>query len=292
MSGQKSDNALIEFGVPQGSVLGPLLFLIYINDLNQAIKFSRVHHFADDTNLLLVDNSLKKVNKHINHDLKLFTTWLRANRISLNTSKTEILLFRPKSKRNITKHLNFRISGQYIPRKTQVKYLGLTINEHLDWNLYFSQLKKKLNHRIGLLAKIRHFTPKHLLKTLYFSLFNSNLIYGCQIWGQDQNEEFKKIEKLQEKAIMIISFSPLNATVEKQMYEMNILKLKDFIMFQNIFFVKDYLSENVPGSFNDKFHPSRLPLNHTTRSSSTYQLKVNNFKTERYGCKSRVNNAH
>ena len=117
VSGQKSDNALIEFGVPQGSVLGPLLFLIYINDLNQAIKFSRVHHFADDTNLLLVDNSLKKRSKHINHDLKLLTAWLRANRISLNTSKIKILLFRPKSKRNITKHLNLRISGQYIPGK-------------------------------------------------------------------------------------------------------------------------------------------------------------------------------
>ena len=109
MSGQKSDNALIEFGVPQGSVLGPLLFLIYINDLNQARKFSRVRHFADDTNLLLVDNSTNiKINKHTNHDLKLLTTWLRANRISLNTSKTKILLFRPKSKRN----LNFKISGQ------------------------------------------------------------------------------------------------------------------------------------------------------------------------------------
>ena len=140
MSGQKSDNALIEFGVPQRSVLlSTALSDIYIKDLNQAIKFSRAHHFVDDTNLLLVDNSLEEINKHINHDLKLLTTWLRASRISLNTSKTEMLLFRPKSKRNITKHLNFRISGQYIPRKTQVKYQGLPINGHLDWDIYFSQ---------------------------------------------------------------------------------------------------------------------------------------------------------
>ena len=180
MSGQKSDNVLIEFGVQQGSVLGPLLFLIHINDLNEAIKFSRVHHFPEDTNLLLVDNSLKKINKHISHNLNFLTAWLTANR-SLNTSKTEILLFRPKSKRNITKHLNVRISGQYIPQKTQVKYLCLTIiDEHLDWDLYFSQLKKKLNHGIGLLTKIKHLSPEHLLKTLDFSLFNSNLIHGCQ----------------------------------------------------------------------------------------------------------------
>ena len=163
------------------------------------------------------------------------------------------------------------------------------MNKYLDWDLYFSQLKKKLNRGTGLLSKIRHFTRKHLLKTLHFSLFNSNLIYGCQIWGQDQNEEFKKIEKLQEKAIRIINFIPLNPPVEKQIYEMNILKLKAFIMLQNILFVKDRLSENVAGSFNDKFHPSKVPLNHTTRSSSTYQLEVNNFKTERYGCKLIVN---
>ena len=202
VSGQISDNALIEFGVPQGSVLGPLLFLMHIN-----LKFSRVLHFADDTNLLPPDNSLKKINKHINHDLKVLTTWLRANRISLNTSKTKTSLFRPKSKRNITKHLNFRISGQYIPWKTQVKYLGPAINEHLDWDLYFSQLKKKINRWIGLLAKIRHFTPKYLLKTLYFSLYNSNLIYDYQMWGQDQNEQFKKIEKTSRKSNKYNTFS-------------------------------------------------------------------------------------
>ena len=102
----------------------------------------------------------------------------------------------------------------------------------------------------------------------------NHLLYFTQL----KNENFKKMEKLQGKAIRIINLLPLNALVDKQKYEMNILKLKDFIVLQNILFVKDRLNENAPGSFNDKFHSSKLPLNHTTRSSSTYQLKVINFK--------------
>ena len=97
--------------VPQGSVLGPLLFLIYINDLNEAISHFIIHHFADDTNILFSHKSLKKINKYINHDLSQIVQWLRANRISLNASKIETILFRPKTK-TITKHLNFRINGQ------------------------------------------------------------------------------------------------------------------------------------------------------------------------------------
>ena len=102
----------------------------------------------------------------------------------------------------------------------------------------------------------------------------NNLLHFTRL----KNEYFKKIEKLQGKAIRIINFRHLNAPVDKQKYELNILKLKDFIMLRNILFVKGCLNENAPGSFNDKFHSSKLPLNHTTRSSSTYQLKVINFK--------------
>ena len=104
VNSSSSKNAYINYGVPQGFVFGPLLFLIYINDVNKAIKYSDVHHFADDTNLLLYDKSLKKINKHFRHDLKLLNIWLRANTISLNASKTEIILFRPKSQSSITKH--------------------------------------------------------------------------------------------------------------------------------------------------------------------------------------------
>ena len=91
VSSFSSKNEYISYGVPQGSVPGPLLFLIYINDLNKAIKYSDVHRFADDTNLIMSDKSLKKINKHINHDLKLLNIWLMANKI-LNASKTEIIL--------------------------------------------------------------------------------------------------------------------------------------------------------------------------------------------------------
>ena len=87
INGYESGLAAINCGFPQGSVLGPLLFLLYINDLNQAIKFCKVHHFADDTNPLCLSNSIKKLNKQVNADLKHLLNWLNANKISLNVKK-------------------------------------------------------------------------------------------------------------------------------------------------------------------------------------------------------------
>ena len=87
MNGYESGLATLNCGIPRGFVLGPLLFLRYINDLNQAIKFLKVHHFADDTNLLCLSNSIKKLNKLVNADLKHLVNWLNANKISLNEKK-------------------------------------------------------------------------------------------------------------------------------------------------------------------------------------------------------------
>ena len=109
--------------------------MIFIYDLNLSVTSSKVHYFADDTNLLLINKSLKKINSLINHDLALLVQWLRANKISLNTSKTEIIIFRPKHK-IITKHLNFRMSGEKINLSATVKYLGVILREHLEWQKY------------------------------------------------------------------------------------------------------------------------------------------------------------
>ena len=124
VNGYDSGLAAINCGAPQGSVLGPLLFLLYINDLNQAIKFCKVHDFADDTNLLCLGNSMKKQNKLVNADLKRLVNWLNANKISLNVKKTEMVIFKSKQKK-FEGDLKIKLSGKRLYSTESVKYLGV-----------------------------------------------------------------------------------------------------------------------------------------------------------------------
>ena len=103
INGYDSGLAAISCGVPHGSVLGPLLFLLHINDLDQAIKFYKVHHFADDPNLLCLGNSIKKLNKLVNADLKRLVNWLNVHKILLNAKKFEMIIFKSKQKKFVNK---------------------------------------------------------------------------------------------------------------------------------------------------------------------------------------------
>ena len=138
INGFNSDYKTIKYGVPQGSVLGPLLFLIFINDLNIAIKHSETFHFADDTCLLNIKDSVKQINKVVNKDLKFLVQWLNANRISLNVAKTEVVIFRRK-KKQLDCDLNLKLCEKKLKTSSYIRYLGRYLDEYLNWTLSFFQ---------------------------------------------------------------------------------------------------------------------------------------------------------
>ena len=142
INGHDSNLASVLYGLPQGSVLGPLLFLIYINDLNQAIKFCKVHHFADDTNLVHSSKSITNLNKYVNLDMKNLTVWLNANKISLNVQKTEMVIFKHQRKK-IDSEVKIKLSRKRLYPTDSVKYLGVRIDEDLNWKHHVSDIAIK-----------------------------------------------------------------------------------------------------------------------------------------------------
>ena len=279
INGFNSEKQAMNYGVPQGSVLGPLLFLIYINDLHKSIKYSKIHHFADDTNLLVVGKTLKSIQKQMNIDLKLLCKWLRANKISLNASKTELVIFRDPKKKT-THELKIKIGGKKLYPCKSVKYLGVFIDCHLNWKVHQTQISPKLSRAIGMLCKVRYLVSRETLRMVYFGIFSSILMYGSQIWGQ-HNSGVKKLQILQNKALRIINFQPPRSSATPLFKSSEILKLNDYVNLQNFLFAYDSLKNNLPSSLTGKL--SYVDTIHDTRNEMYFQLNRPNSKTILYG---------
>ena len=204
ITGYECGLAAINCGVPQGSVLGPLLFLLYINDLNQAIKFCRVHHFADDTNLLCFGNSIKKLSKLVNADLKHLLNWLNANKISLNVKKTEMIILRSKQKK-LEGDLKIKLCEKRLYPTESVKYLGVKIDVNFTWQHHVNDLSIKLNRANALLFKMRKYVSLKILRSIYFAIFDSYFSYYCLVWAQNFST-IRRILILQKRAVRIINF--------------------------------------------------------------------------------------
>ena len=285
--GFESDTKKILHGVPQGSVLGPLLFLIYINDLHFSIKNSKVFHFADDTNLLNIGKSPKSMQKQINADLKILYNWLLANKISLNSDKTEIIFFHKPGEK--IPDLLIKMNGHRIFPSKYIKYLGVYLDETLNWGSHCCTLSKKLKRANGMLCKARHFVPKDELKTLYYAIFSSHLTYGSQIWGQVTTSFNHNIFKLQNRALRIITFSDFRANSSPLYIDLKVLKLRDHITIQNCLFVHDSLKNISPKCFCAYFNLAKNVHSFCTKSNSLGCLFVPKSTTIRYGIYSITN---
>ena len=183
---------------------------------------------------------MKDINIKISYDLRHIVEWLRANKISLNSGKTEPVIFRSKNKK-LPKNINFRISGQKINIICKTKYLGLRLDEHLTFKYYLENLKLKINSANCLLLKTRYLFKFSLLRTLYYALFDTHLRYGCQILGQKQSEIVETNERSQNKALRILNLKVPRELVGNLYKESRIDKLKSIIMKANCRFVHDQL---------------------------------------------------
>ena len=142
INGECSSRLPIACGVPQGSILGPLLFLIYINNMHRAMEFSTIYHFADGTNLLYPCKSFKVLRKSLNKDLALLYEWLRANRVSLNA---EFIVFRPLCHKANHERLILKLHHSKLFESSKIKYLGLILDNKHSWKWHIAELSKRLS---------------------------------------------------------------------------------------------------------------------------------------------------
>ena len=198
--------------VPQGSVLGPLLFLMYINDIHNCSQKFHFFLFADDTNLIYADKNLRALEKTVNDELKNVYDWLSSNKLSLNTKKSNFVIFHPYQKKltykpNINMFDNALKQNLSLECKDFIKYLGVLMDKNLTWKQHIEHVLSKISKTVGMIAKIRHFVPKHTLINIYNSLILPYLSYGLVIWGQACKTNWDCLLKLQKRALRFIHFA-------------------------------------------------------------------------------------
>ena len=258
--------------MPQGSILGPLLSLIYINDLHAAIKYSEVHHFADDTNLLNFNSCVKSINKQVNHDLKNLSNWLKTNKISLNVGKTELVVF-TSSKKQLDSDLKIRLNGKRLYETDSVKYLEIQIDKRLTWKQHINHVALKLNKANAMLSKLRHALDIKTLRSVYCAIFESHLYYASLAWAQDSNS-VKRLHLLQKKSLRLMFFQSRNSHTGSLFKMSKILKSFDKTALENSIFI----SKSIKGfKFSFETH------SHDTRWSNLGYLKIPTYHTKTYG---------
>ena len=269
----KSSTHTVVCGIPQGSVLGPLLFNIYINDITKATPKFNIIMYADDTTLVSTLenfgtlNNIAVIEDEINNEITKISHWLHINKLLLNTAKSKFMVFF-KHPKTIPK-LKLKINDNPIEQVTEFNFLGITIDQNVTWSAHITKTSIKIARVIGILHKLKHSFPLRILRLIYNSLIHPHLIYGLYLWGFNP----KRLTILQKRAVRILARRPYLSHSTPLFKSLQILKLEDLyitqlykLYYKNVNNLLPSYFQSFTPQFNDGHHHDlrhnilRLPM--------------------------------
>ena len=181
INGKDSSKKLLKYGVPQGSILGPLLFIIYINDIPEIQKFAKFILYADDANIILTGKNMKEIEEQAAELSTALMNWVDSNGLALNLKKTNYMIF---SRQKIDNY-NFKLvmANAEIHRKTEARFLGVIVDEKLNWTRHIMSLKSKMSKYVGIMYKIKNLLPSQIRLQIFHSFVQAHINFCSLVWG-------------------------------------------------------------------------------------------------------------
>jgi hypothetical protein len=285
----ESSRLTIKCGVPQGSILGPLLFLLYINDIKDVSNVVTPIVFADDTSLFIRGGSVEDTFSSLNQELIKIKDWLGANKLSLNLEKTHYIVFRSARSRRVLNDNILKIDNCIIERVEHIKFIGVTVDAKLTWVNHIKSVKSKVAKGIGVLAKARKYVDIMFLKLLYNSIIYSHLNYCVEVWGNSANIHINSLFKLQKKAVRLIKNASFMASTDPIFKSMKSLKLTDIFAVCTLTFVFKFVKGMLPEVFYEFYKRNNRVISRQTRQSNKLYIPI--AKSALYEKTIRINGA-
>ena len=278
-NGYESRPRTVTCGIPQGSCLGPLLFIIYLNDFEKCLKVSKAGMYADDTHVTVTSMNVEELVHKAQEELTQISEYMRLNKLSANPQKTEYMIIgHPRRTNKVEIHETLRLNGADIKRVKKTKSLGVIVDEGLNWEEQFKTIKRKVSGGLTSLKKLKNILPQSQLSNVYRALVESHMRYADVIWGSLTHSKKESLQRLQDRAIFIIETARI-----KDKWSNNLLSAEQLVMFDRAFMAYKIMNRLCPENLWNKFQRRSHYSNYSTRFCRDLQIPRYNLEYAKKG---------